>query len=106
MIKDSLFIYLCFNNWEKFQIFVPFPFFLSNFHASFFFILFNHCPPGGRKGEGETRVEFVRSHEQVIGTAIGMKFVGKVRGRLSPLLFPIHFSFKGTDKALELEIRK
>lgn len=51
-------------------------------------------------------MEFVRSHEQVIGTAVGMKFVGKVRGRLSPLLFPIHFSFKGTDKALELEIRK
>lgn len=72
----------------------------------FFFILFNHCPPGGRKGEEETRVEFVRGHEQVIGTAVGMKFVGKVRGRLSPLLFPIHFSFKGTDKALELEIRK
>lgn len=74
---------------------MSFHFFLSNFHASFFF---NYCPPQGRKEGGETRVEFVRGHEQVIGTSWN-EICWKRDHRLSPLFSPIHrgFSFKRRD---------
>lgn len=53
---------------------------------------FNYCPPQGRKEGGETRVEFVRGHEQVIGTSWN-EICWKRDHRLSPLFSPIHRGF-------------
>lgn len=66
-----------------------------DFVVSFFF---NYCPPQGRKEGGETRVEFVRGHEQVIGTSWN-EICWKRDHRLSPLFSPIHrgFSLKRRD---------
>lgn len=65
------------------------------FPTSFFF---NYCPPQGKKEGGETRVEFVRGHEQVIGTSWN-EICWKRDHRLSPLFSPIHrgFSLKRRD---------
>lgn len=61
-------------------------------------LFFNYCPPQGKKEGGETRVEFVRGHEQVIGTSWN-EICWKRDHRLSPLFSPIHrgFSLKRRD---------
>lgn len=69
-------------------------------------LFFNYCPPQGRKEGGETRVEFVRGHEQVIGTSWN-EICWKRDHRLSPLFSPIHrgFSLKRRDVCVIKRIR-